>query len=228
MARMQILAKRLGNSHELAAALWEAGWYEARIVATFVEDPGLVTSTQMDRWRRDFDSWAICDTVCFHLFDRSPYAFRKVSQWSNLRDEFGKRAAFALLASLALHDKQADDKSYLRCLPLIERAATDERNFVKKGVNWALRLIGRRNRALNTAALAVSQRLCASPNAAARWIGKDALKDLTRPAVIQRLKTRTGALKEWRERNVVDRRQKKPTTLTGNATENESEMKLWS
>jgi 3-methyladenine DNA glycosylase AlkD len=183
-------AKSIGHSHELAAALWETGWYEARMIASFLDDPALVTPEQMDRWCRDFDSWAICDTACFHLFDRTPHAWKKVHQWAKKRDEFVKRAAFALLASLAVHDKGADDALFLRCLPLVERASTDERNFVKKGVNWALRTIGRRNANLNAAAVAVSRRLAASSDAAPRWIGKDSLRELTSPAVIRRLKSK--------------------------------------
>lgn len=193
MAAMQRLAKRLGPNHELAAALWETGWYEARTVAAFVDEPDRVTSAQMDRWRRDFDSWAICDTVCFQLFDRTPHAWRKVAQWSRLSDEFGKRAAFALLACLALHDKRAEDEAFVRCLPLVEHAAGDERNFVKKGVSWALRGIGRRNLDLNAAALAAARRLASSPQAAARWVGKDALRDLTSPVVTRRLAARRSA-----------------------------------
>ena len=133
----------------------------------------------MDRWCRDFDSWGICDTVCFKLFDQVPHAFRKVDQWAGRRDEFEKRAAFALLACLAAHDKAADDEAFLQRMPLIETAAIDERNFVKKGVSWALRMIGRRNRTLYPAALALAKRLAASAEPAARWIGKGAVKELS-------------------------------------------------
>ena len=180
MAAMQQYAKRLGRDHDLAAALWATGWYEARTIAAFVDDPAQVTPAQMDRWCRDFDNWGICDTVCFKLFDQTPHAFRKVKQWATHRDEFVKRASFALLASLALHDKKSGDEPFVRCLPLIEKAATDDRNFVKKGVSWALRTVGRRSAALNAASLDVAQRLAASDDASSRWIGKDALKDLTR------------------------------------------------
>ena len=150
------------------------------MLTAFVDDPAKVTAAQMDRWARDFDNWAICDTLCFHLFDKTPHAWRKIDQWAARREEFVKRAAFALLASVALHDKRAPDAPFLRALPLVERASTDDRNFVKKGVSWALRLIGRRNPALNTAALGVARRLAASSDAAARWIGKDAVKELER------------------------------------------------
>ncbi|MDQ3472101.1 MAG: DNA alkylation repair protein [Acidobacteriota bacterium] len=176
---LQKLAKELGRNHELALALWRTGWYEARMLATFVDEPTRVTPAQMDHWCRDFDSWAICDTVCFHLFDRTPYAYDKVEQWADRNEEFVKRGAFALLASLALHDKAADDESFLRYLPLIEKGAPDGRNFVKKGVSWALRGIGRRQ-TVREACVDVAARLAESSEPAARWVGKDALRDLTK------------------------------------------------
>jgi 3-methyladenine DNA glycosylase AlkD len=180
VANIRKLAKELGRNHELAAELWETGWYEARMLSAFVDEPARVTPAQMDRWCRDFDNWGICDTLCFHLFDRTPHAWKKIEQWSNKRAEFVKRASFALLASVALHDKKTGDEPFLESLPLIERAAADERNFVKKGVSWALRSVGRRNAALRKAAIALSRRLVDSPDAPARWIGRDALKDLTK------------------------------------------------
>jgi 3-methyladenine DNA glycosylase AlkD len=155
-----------------------------------VDDPAKVTPAQMDSWCRDFDSWAICDTLCFHLFDRTPHAFAKVKQWAKRRNEFEKRAAFALLASLGVHDKKASDDSFAQCLPLIEQAATDERNFVKKGVSWALRVVGRRSVALNKASVKLSEKLSASDVSASRWIGRDALKELTSAPVRDRLKAR--------------------------------------
>jgi 3-methyladenine DNA glycosylase AlkD len=181
------LGKRLGRNHELALALWETGAYEARMLTPFVDEPERVTPAQMDRWCRDFDNWAICDALCFHLFDKTPYAFRKVEQWAKRKPEFEKRAAFALLASLAGHDKQASDEAFLRCLPLVERAAEDERNFVKKGVSWALRGIGHRSPELHAAAVELAQRLVASMDPAARWVGKDAVRDLLRPTVTRKL-----------------------------------------
>jgi 3-methyladenine DNA glycosylase AlkD len=187
MANVQVLAKRLGRSHELAAALWDTGWYEARLLTSFVDEPARVTPAQMDRWCRDFDNWGICDTLCFNLFDRTPHAWQKVEQWHDKRAEFVKRAAFALLACLALHDKLAPDMRFVEGLALIEAAGSDERNFVKKGVSWALRLIGRRNQALNIQALGVARRLAASPDPAARWVGKGAVKELTSPLVMRRL-----------------------------------------
>jgi len=190
---IQQLAKRLGRDHELAAALWETGWYEARLLTAFIDDPARVTAAQMDRWARDFDNWGVCDTVCFHLFDRTPHAWRKVEQWSRRRDEFVKRAAFALLASLALHDKRAGDEPFIRSLALVERAASDPRNFVKKGVSWGLRVVGRRNQALNAAALETARRLAQSPEPSARWVGKEALRELTNAKVKRQLAARRTA-----------------------------------
>jgi 3-methyladenine DNA glycosylase AlkD len=186
MANLKPLAKALGRDHDLAAALWKTGWYEARMLAALVDDPARVTPAQMDRWCRDFDNWGICDTACFVLFDRTPHAWGKVAQWAGQRDEFVKRAAFALLASLAGHDKHASDAQFLTSLPLIEAAANDPRNFVKKGVSWALRRIGGRSAALNDASTALARRLAESDHASARWIGKDALRDITRPLVTRR------------------------------------------
>ena len=185
---IQQLGKQLGRDHELAGALWETGWYEARMLTAFVEEPGRVTPAQMDRWARDFDNWGICDTICFHLFDRTAHAWKKVGPWSKRREEFVKRAGFALLAALSLHDRKADDTAFLRTLPLIERAAGDERNFVKKGVSWALRVMGRRNRTLNAACLETARRLVGSDQPAAKWIGRQAVKELSSPAVLQKLR----------------------------------------
>lgn len=190
MPDIQALAKRLGRSHELAAALWDSGQYEARLLAAYVDEPARVTAAQMDRWAREFDNWAVCDTLCFALFDRTPQAWRKVEQWSGRRDEFVKRAAFALLASLSVHDKEAGDAPFATGLALIEREAGDERNFVRKAVNWALRSIGKRNLALNAAAQAVARRLADSPDASARWVGKDALREIASAAVARRLAAR--------------------------------------
>tara|TARA_R110002072_G_scaffold4174_6_gene29563 strand:+ start:13675 stop:14367 length:693 start_codon:yes stop_codon:yes gene_type:complete len=184
------LAKQLGRDHELAEALWQNGLYEARMLATMVADPKLVTPKLMDSWCRDFDSWAICDSACFNLFDRTPHAFSKVKVWSKRKGEFQKRAAFALLASVAQHDKKCGDEPFLACFPLIEAAADDDRNFVKKGVNWALRGVGERNPALHKAAMTLAKRLAKSEAAAPRWVGRDAERQLQKPAVLARLKRR--------------------------------------
>jgi len=192
---IQQLAKELGRDHALALALWDTGWYEARMLAAFVDEPARVSATQMDRWARDFDNWGICDTACFHLFDRTPLAWRKVAPWSRHREEFVKRAAFALVAGLALHDKAATDTQFLRVLPLIEEAAADERNFVRKGVSWGLRVLGRRNPALNAAAVDVARRLAGRTEPAARAVGKEALRELTSPKVRAALAKRARTLR---------------------------------
>lgn len=175
MKDVQAAAKSIGKDHGLAQQLWDAPVYEAKMLACYVDDPAQVTPDQMDRWCDGFDNWATCDTACFVLFDRTPHAFGKVDEWERRNDEFGRRAAFALLASVALHDKKAGDELFLARLPLIERAAADDRNFVKKAVNWALRGIGnRKSPVLKAAALELADRLAASTDAAARWVGKDA------------------------------------------------------
>jgi 3-methyladenine DNA glycosylase AlkD len=196
VATLRGLAKRLGRNHDLAAVLWATGWYEARMLASFVDEPERVTPAQMDRWSRDFDNWAICDTVCFHLFDRTPHAWRKIALWSRRRDEFVKRAALALLASVAAHDKRAPDEPFAKALLLVERAAGDERNFVKKAVSWALRTIGNRSSSLHAEAMALAARLAASPDATRRWIGKDAVRDLSSPATARRLAARSRVAKK--------------------------------
>ena len=185
---IQQLGKQLGRDHDLALALWPTGWYEARMLCAFIGQPERVTPSQMDQWARDFDNWGICDTICFHLFDRTPLAWKKLRPWSKRREEFVKRAAFALLAGLALHDKQADDEAFLAALALVEPAAADERNFVKKGVSWGLRVVGRRNRTLNAACLETARRLAQSDQPAARWIGRQAVKELASPAVQRKLR----------------------------------------
>ena len=188
MKDIKTLGQTIGRNHALAAALWETKVYEARMLASFVGDPEKLTPAEMERWCRDFDNWAFCDALSFNLFDRSPHAWSKVAEWSKRRKEFEKRTAFALLWSLTVHDKRAGDDQFIRGLALIERAAGDERNFVKKAVNMALRAIGKRNRALNAAAVVVAQRLANSKDPTERWVGKDALRELTSPAVTRRLK----------------------------------------
>jgi 3-methyladenine DNA glycosylase AlkD len=184
---LQIEAKKIGRDHALALELWKTGWYEARMLCCFIDEPAAVTPKQMDSWCKDFDSWAICDTACFHLFDRTPYAFEKIGKWAPKKEEFIRRAAFALLASVALHDKKAEDNAFLECIPLIEAASQDARNFVKKGVSWALRGVGRRNKVLHQACSALANKLATSKHSTERWIGKDVLKDITRPMVLKRI-----------------------------------------
>lgn len=181
MNAIQKVAKGLGKDHDLALALWDTGWYEARIVAAYVDDPAAVTPAQMDRWCRDFDNWGIVDTVCFVLFDRTPHAFGKAAAWANRREEFQRRASYVLMACLALHDRKSGDDAFRKFLPLAETAAGDGRNFVKKGVSWALRSIGRRSAALNEATVALARRLAGSSEPAPRSLGKEVLRELTSP-----------------------------------------------
>ena len=190
MRDIKSIGQALGSDHGLAVALWDTGIYEARMLTSFVADPTELTSTQMDRWCKDFDNWAICDAMSFNLFDRTPFAWAKVEQWSGKRNEFEKRTAFALLWSLTVHDKVASDSRFRHGLELIEREAVDDRNFVKKAVNMALRAVGKRNHALNFAALEVARRLAASPDSTQQWIGKDAWRELTSASVLKRLKGR--------------------------------------
>ncbi|HKO97075.1 MAG TPA: DNA alkylation repair protein [Pyrinomonadaceae bacterium] len=190
MGTLQTLAKTLRKNHALALELWKIKCYETRMLAALVDDPRLITRSQMNSWASEFDNWAVCDTACFHLFDRTPLAWEKVQQWSTSKREFVKRAAFALMASLSVHDKAAPDSQFLALLPLIESGAQDERNFVKKAVSWALRSIGKRNLVLNRAALSTAKRLATSGESAPRWVGKDALRELANPKVQERLRRR--------------------------------------
>jgi 3-methyladenine DNA glycosylase AlkD len=188
MRDIKALGTMLGRNHELAIALWDTDVYEARMLASFVGDPAQLTAAQMDRWCKEFDNWALCDAFSFNLFDRTPHAWAKVSQWSSKRHEFQKRTAFALLWSLTVHDKRATDEPFIHGLALIEREASDERHFVKKAVNMALRAVGKRNRALNAAAVGVARRLADSEDPTAKWVGRDALRELTSPRLTKRLK----------------------------------------
>jgi 3-methyladenine DNA glycosylase AlkD len=190
MATMRPLVKRLGRNHDLAEALWQTGWHEARILASFIDEPARVTPAQMDRWARDFNNWAVCDSVCLHLFNRTPHAWKKVAQWSRRKPEFIKRAAFALIAGLTVHDRTAADGRFVGLLPIIERGAADDRNYVKKAVSWALRQVGKRNIVLNGAAVMVARRLAGDAVASRRWVGKDALRELSSAAIQKRLADR--------------------------------------
>lgn len=190
MRDIKLLGKQLGRNQKLAEALWKTGVYEARMLASFVGDPEQITASQMDRWCKEFDNWAFCDAMCFNLFDRTPHAWAKVAKWSGSKEEFVKRTAFALLWSLSVHDKGADDELFINGLTYIEHASDDDRNFVKKAVNMALRATGKRNRVLHDAAVAVARRLADGPNATARRIGKDALREITSQSVTQRVERR--------------------------------------
>jgi 3-methyladenine DNA glycosylase AlkD len=175
---LRAMGRRLGKDHDLAVALWATGIHEARLLAAFVDDPTKVTEDQMEAWAAEFDSWDIVDQVTGSLFDRTPFAWPKAREWSRRPEEFVKRAAFAMVAGIAVHDKRAPDRVFLAFLPVIEREARDPRNYVRKGVNWALRQIGKRNRALNEAAIACAERILASGDRSARWVASDALREL--------------------------------------------------
>ena len=178
MADMKRVARQFDRSRELAEALWGTEVYEARIVASMVDEPARVTPAQMDRWCADFDNWAICDTVCFNLFDRAPGAWTRLEPWSVRPEEYIKRAAFALLWSLALHDKAADDALFIGALDLVEREASDDRSMVTKGIGMALKAVGKRNPELRAAALVSAGRLADVESPAARSIGRRALREL--------------------------------------------------
>jgi 3-methyladenine DNA glycosylase AlkD len=178
IARMLGFAKKQPKDHALAAALWKTGRYEARLLASMLDDPKKVTRAQMDAWARDFDNWGVCDTVCWHLFDLTPFAWEKARRWATSRDEFVKRAAFALMAGRVRHDKQLPDAAFLELLPLIGAGAADDRNFVMKGVSWALRRIGGRSPKLHAASVALARRLSGSKDASSRWVGRDVLRFL--------------------------------------------------
>lgn len=190
MGTIQSYAKTLGRDHRRALALWDTGGYEARMVAIYTADPQQLTVAQMNRWCRDFANWGTCDTACWVLFDKTPLAWGRLAPWSRQKAEHPKRAAFALLASLALHDRATPDPRFMSTLQLIKAEAKDERNFVKKGVNWALRSIGVRSESLNQACIALARELEASELPSARWVGKDALRYLATPAARKRVAAR--------------------------------------
>lgn len=191
MPAMREIARTLGRDHALALALWDTAIPDARIVAGMVAEPKKLTSRQMDTWTQGFAAWDVCDQVCGSAFLASPLAWSKVPVWAAQPEEFVRRAAFALLATLAVHDKAASDAQFIEALHLIEAAAGDERNFVKKAVNWALRNIGKRNPALNAATLEAAQHIQHQGSRSARWIAADALRELGSVAVQTRLQKNT-------------------------------------
>jgi 3-methyladenine DNA glycosylase AlkD len=184
---LRSMAKEIGRNHTLGLKLWDTGIYDARQIASMICDPALVTEEQMERWVLDFDSWAICDGCCSNLFDKTPLAIRKARAWSRRKEPFVRRAGFVLMAVLAVHAKELPDSLFASFLPLIEKGAADDRNEVKKGVNWALRQIGKKNAALNRLAIASAQRIHSRSTSTARWIASDALRELTSSAVRKRL-----------------------------------------
>jgi len=181
------MARKVGRNHVLAAQLWKSGYLEARALASLIDDPSEVTPSQMDRWVKDFDNWAVCDACCGVLFDKTPYAVGKAVKWCRDKREFVRRAGFVMMATLAVHDKKAPDEIFERFFPHLKRGATDERNFVKKAVNWAVRQIGKRNAALNRKAIRLAKEIHALGTTSTRWIASDALRELTSPAVKKRL-----------------------------------------
>jgi 3-methyladenine DNA glycosylase AlkD len=184
---LRAMAKEIGKDHDLAEQLWASGVHPARLLATLIDDPRQVTEEQMDRWASTFDSWDLVDGAAGNLFHKTPFAYDKAAQWSAREEEFVKRAAFSLIAYLAVHDKKAPDERFQAFLPLIKREANDNRNLVKKAVNWALRQIGKRNSALNTAAIACAEEIRTLDSSPARWIAADALRELKSEAVQRRL-----------------------------------------
>jgi len=185
---MRKIAKEYGKDHKLALELWKTGISEARIVAAMIDEPEKVTEKQMEEWVKDINSWDICDQVCMNLFEKTPLAWKKILDWSEREEEFVKRAAFALVACLAWHSKEAEDEKFIELFPVIKRGATDERNFVKKAVNWALRNIGKKNQKLNRAALNAAKEIQRIDSKAARWIAFNAIKELESEAVQRRLR----------------------------------------
>jgi 3-methyladenine DNA glycosylase AlkD len=182
------LAKELGQDHKLALKLWKTGIAEPKLLAAMIDDPNKLTEEQMEDWVKDIDSWDVCDQVCTNLFEKTPLAWKKIIDWSEREEEFVKRTAFALIACLAWHDKKASDEKLIELLPVIMRGATDERNFVKKAVNWALRNIGKRNLNLNEAAINTAKEIQQLDSKAARWVASDALRELRSEAIQIRLK----------------------------------------
>jgi len=182
------MAKKMGKSHELAQELWDSKIHEARILAGLIDEPGKVTNEQFEKWAKDFDSWDVCDQVCSNLFDRTDFAYEKALEYSGRKEEFVKRTGYALMACLAWHDKKAPDEKFEQFFARIVEGSTDERNFVRKAVNWALRQIGKRSRYLNKKAIDCARRIQNIDSKTAKWIANDALRELTSESVGKRLK----------------------------------------
>jgi 3-methyladenine DNA glycosylase AlkD len=185
---LRAMAKEIGVDHTIAIALWQSGIHEARILAGMVDDPATVTRQQMEQWARDLDSWDVCDQVCMNLFRKTEYAYQMARAWSTREEEFVKRAGFTLMATLAVNDKKVPDEAFRQFLAVIKNNAHDERNYVKKAVNWALRQIGKRNKSLNKLSIKEAENIMRINAKSARWIAKDALRELKSEAVQKRLK----------------------------------------
>ena len=185
------IAKETGRDRALAQQLWASAIHEARILASMIDDPKMVTEEQMERWVKDFDSWDVCDQCCMNLFEKTKFAYQKAVEWSSNDKEFIKRTGFVLMARLAVSDKKADDRQFEPFLPIIKREASDNRNFVKKAVNWALRQIGKRNLNLNRKAIETAKEIQEIDSKSARWVASDALRELTGQAVLERLQAKS-------------------------------------
>jgi 3-methyladenine DNA glycosylase AlkD len=184
------LAKEIGTDHRLAQQLWRSGNHDARGLAALIDDPATVNEPQMESWAKDFDSWAVVDGACNNLFRKTTFAHQKAIEWAEREEEFVKRAGFSMMAYLAVHDKQAPDAPFLRFLTIVKREATDERNFVKKAINWALRQIGKRNLRLRHAAISTARQIERLDSRAARWIAADALRELTNERTLARIRAK--------------------------------------
>ena len=186
--KLREIAKEIGQDHGLALKLWNSGIHDARLLACFIDNPLDVTGEQMDSWAQDFDSWDICDQACTSLFDLSPLAWTKVFEWAEKTEEFVKRGAFSLIAGLTVHDKKVSDEKFEQFIPLIKKHSCDERNYVKKAVNWAIRNIGKRNKNLNKRMIQLSRELLKNESKTAKWIASDALRELTSMKIQNRIK----------------------------------------
>lgn len=184
------IAKKIGKDHKLAKQLWDSGIHEARLLAGFLADPEKITEKQMGKWVKDFDSWDICDQICSNLFDKTQFAYKKAFEWSRRREEFVKRAGFVLMAVLSVHDKRVKNKKFEKFFPIIKRNSTDERNFVRKAVNWALRQIGKRNLNLNKIAIKTARDILKINSRTAEWIAIDALRELESKAIQKKLRNK--------------------------------------
>lgn len=187
MPVLRKMAKEIGKNHKLALELWDSGIHEARILAGFIDETEKVTEGQMEKWVADFDSWDVCDQVCSSLFDQTSFVWKKLEELTKRKEEFVKRTGFTLMACLAVHDKKTQDKDFIKLLSIIKREATDERNFVRKAVNWALRQIGKRNKNLNKEAIKMAQEILRIENKTAKWIASDTIRELTSPSIQKRL-----------------------------------------
>lgn len=184
--QLRQIGKETPKNHQLALELWQTGYLEARILASLIDEPDKVTEKQVETWVKDFDSWDICDQCCTNLFRKLPFAFKKVKEWGSRSEEYVKRASFALLAFMACHAKKEPDETFIKFFSLIKKASADERNFVKKAVNWALRNIGKKNKNLNKAAIKLAKEIAQIDNKTAKWIARDAIRELESPAIQKR------------------------------------------